>query len=226
MAAFTWYATDVDVSVHVEMSETDPGAEAYRSAVTGWIVSTGSTNHSEMFRDVERAASTFVNTTPPDGTIDTTNGDCLRSALAYTGNFAAADWNVHFAARAQTSATGQDGRMRCRLLRGSNADGSGATEITGAQQLGGLTTNLLTTVTQVSTATFNPGAFSLASEFIFVQIGWERTGAASMTTADVNMRVGNGSGTGTRVISSDFTPTGPTAVVKDPVGRGVVAWAR
>ena len=104
--------------------------------------------------------------------------------------------------------------MRCRLFRGSNADGSGATEITGAQQQGGLVSNLATSATQVSTATFNPGASSVSNEYIFVQLAWERTGAGGMTNSDVNMRIGNGSGSGTRVISSDFTPTGPSNAVK------------
>ena len=220
MAALTWYATSNLASVHQEMSETDPGTEVYASPTTGWIVSTGSTNHSELDSQVERAATTFVNTQPPDGTPNTVSGDCLRSTNTYNGSFAAGNWNVYFAVRAQTSETGQDGRMRCRLLRGANADGSGATEITAAQQQGGLVTDLLIGTTQVSTATFDPGSFSVTNEYIFVQIGWERTGAATMTGADVNLRVGNASGTGTRVVSSDFTP----AAVTGPGWTGAGWW--
>lgn len=207
MAALTWYLTNNSVSVGSDLSETDPGAEAYRSPVTGWIVSTGSTNHSAYFNDVERAASTFADANPPDGSLDTTNGDFWTSPAALTGDFASGNWNVHFACQAQTNGGAQDGRMRCRLFRGPNQDGSSATEITAAQQQGGLVTDLATATTQVSTATFNPGAFSVTNEYLFIQLAWERTGAGGMTTSDVNVRIGHGSGNGSRVVTADFTAT-------------------
>jgi hypothetical protein len=209
VAALTWYLTNASVSVGSDLSDTDPGAEAYRSPVTGWIVSTGLTNHSAYFNDVERAASTFVDTAPPSGGLDSANGDFWVSPAPLTGDFDAGNWNIHFAARANTNGGAQDGRMRCRLFRGPNQDGSGATEITAAQQQGGLVANLATSATQVSTATFDPGAFSVAGEYIFVQLAWERTGAGGMTTSDVNARIGNGSGTGSRVITANFTATAP-----------------
>jgi hypothetical protein len=209
MAANTWYLTNNSVSAGSDLSASDPGAEAYRSPVTGWIVSTGATNHSEYYNDVERAAATFTGTTVPDGSLDTSNGDFWTSPIHVTaGNYASANWSIHFACRANTVGGAQDGRMRCRLFKGPNQDGSGATQITGAQQNGGLVTDLATGTTQVSTATFNPGAFSIAAnEYVFVQLAWERTGAGGMTTSDVNVRIGHGSGNGSRVITSDFAAT-------------------
>lgn len=204
MPAKTWYLTNASVSVGSDLSETDPGAEAYRSPVTGWIVGTGATNHSEYENDAERASSTFTGTTVPDGSLDTVLGDFWVSPAPITGSFDAGNWNVHFACRANNNGGAQDGRMRCRLFRGPNQDGSGATEITAAQQQGGLVTNLATSATQVSTATFDPGAFSVTNEYIFIQLAWERTGAGGMTTADVNVRIGNGSGTGSRVITANL----------------------
>lgn len=208
MAALTWYLTNNSASVGSDLSDSDPGAEAFRSPVTGWVHGTGSVNHSEWFNDVERAASTFTGTTVPDGSLDTTNGDFWVSPSQLTGDFASGNWNIHFACRANTAGGIHDGRMRCRLFRGANQNGSSATEITSAQQQGGLVTDLATSATQVSTATFNPGAFSVSGEYIFVQLAWERTGAALMSSADVNARVGNGSGTGSRVITADFTASG------------------
>lgn len=215
MAAKVWYGLASKVSVHLAMSETSPGADATASPVTGWIVSTGATNHSPMASQVEQAASTFVDTNPPDGSIDTTNGDCFRTENPYTGDFASANWTIQTAWIAVTNGGAQDGRMRCRLLRGANADGSGATEITAAQQQGGLVTNLATSAQQTSTATFNPGAFSVAGEYVFVQIGWERTGAGGMSSSDVDLRVGT---TATVITSSDFTDTTPAAGITDPLG--------
>lgn len=206
MAAKTWFATSSLASVHQEMSETDPGTEVTASPTTGWVVSTGASGTAPFNSQVEQAATTFTGT-HPDGSIDTTAGDCLRSTNAYTGSFASANWTVYFAARATTVGGAQDGRMLCRLFRSANADGSGATEITGAAQTGSTVTNLATSATQVSSVAFNPGAFSVSGEYIFVQLAWERTGAGGMTTSDVNMRVGNTSGSGTRVVSSNFTAT-------------------
>lgn len=208
MAVLTWYGMNTLVSVHQEMSETSPGADATSSPNVGWIVSTGATNHSELDAGVERAASTFVGTTVPDGTPDVTLGDCLRSTNTYSGDFASANWEVHFVCIAVTNGGAQDGRIRFRLLRGANADGSGATEITAAQQQGSLVTDLATSAQQDSTLTFNPGAFTVTGEYIFVQLAWERTGAGGMTTADVVMRIGT---TATRVVSSNFTPAAASA---------------
>lgn len=207
MAANTWYLTNNSVSVGSDLSVTDPGTEAYRSPVTGWVVSTGATNRAAYQNDTEVAASAFTSTTPPDGSLDTTNGDFWVSPIhAAGGTYASANWNIHFACRAQTVGGAQDGRMRCRLFKGPNQNGSSATEITGAQQNGGLVTNLATSATQVSTATFNPGSFTVAAnDYVFVQLAWERTGAGGMSTSDVNVRIGNGSGTGSRVITSNFT---------------------
>ena len=209
MAAITWYLTNSAASVHSDMSETDPGTEAFRSPVTGWVVSTGSTNRSEWFNDIERAASTFVGTTVPDGSIDTTNGDCWRSTNTYSGDFASANWVLSFCCRANTNGGTQDGLIYCRLFRSANADGSSATEITAAAQAGTAITDLNTT-TQTSTVTFNPGAFTVTGEYIFLQLAWERTGAGGMTTSDVNARIGNASGAGSRVVSANFTAAAVT----------------
>src|ERR1043165_8762520 len=153
MAAITWYLTNNSVGPGSDLSLTDPGAEAYRSPVTGWIVGTGSTNHSEWFNDTERAANTFTGTTVPDGSLDTTNGDFWVSPTVLSGTFDSANWAVKFGCRGNTGGDTQDGRIRCRLFRGPNQDGSSATEITAGHQQGSLVTDLLTSATQVSTAT-------------------------------------------------------------------------
>ena len=220
MAAKTWYATNnLAGTAHQEMSETDPGTEATSSPQTGWVVGTGATNHASFDAQSNVAAASFTATTQPDGTPVTTAGagDCLRSTTTYSGSFAAASWQVHFCVRGVTQAGTQDGRIRFRLLRGANADGSGATEITAAQQQGSLVSNLLTSATQDSNLTFSPGAFSVTNEYIFVQLAWERTGAGGHSTTDVAMRIGNASSAGTRVISADFTAVQPPFFVVNTV---------
>src|SRR5262245_23570273 len=121
MATKTWFATNNLVSVHQEMSETDPGTEAFASPVTGWIVSTVGSGTAPFNSQVEQAASTFTGGPHPDGSIDTTTGDCLRSTDPYNGTFASANWTVNFCVRSNTAVAGQ-GRMLCRLFRSANAD--------------------------------------------------------------------------------------------------------
>jgi hypothetical protein len=98
-----------------------------------------------------------------------------------------------------------------RIFRGPNQDGTGATEVTASATAGGATTNLATTATQTSAVSINPGAFSVRNEYIFIQLAWGRTGAGGMSTDDVNIRIGNASAAGSRVLTSDFTVrTSPT----------------
>jgi hypothetical protein len=173
---------------------------------TGWVVGTGSTNHSAMFKEVERAASTFANTTPPDGSLDTTNIDFIPDLSGpYSGTFASANWTINFNVRAVTGGGAQDGRIRFRLFRGSNSDGTSATEITAAQQQCSIVTDVTTDADFNSSLTFNPGEITLTNEYLFVQVAWERTGAAGMTNHDIAIRTGAAGPTGTYMVTSDFT---------------------
>lgn len=202
MATITWFMTNTLVSVHQEMSETSPGADATSSPNVGWTVSTTApTVYAEFDAGTKAAAATFSATARPDGSINTSIGDCLRTTNTYNGSFASANWTINGMVIGVTNSGAQDGRLRYRLFRSTNADGSGATEITAGAQLGATITNLSTSQ-QNSSVTFNPGAFSLTNEYLFIQIGWEITGAGGMSTTDVVMRVGT---TATRVVSSNFT---------------------
>jgi hypothetical protein len=205
----SWHGTNNLAGNFQEMSETSPGTDATSSPIVGWVVSTGSTNSAHMDAGTTTPAANFTSTTPPDGTLDGTTGDGFRTTGVYTGNFAAAAWTFNFSVIGVTQAGTQDGAVVYRLFRGANADGSGATQITGAAQTASTVTNLTTTA-QTSTHSLSPGAFSVAGEYIFVQVAWLRTGAGGHTTTDVIFRWGN---TGTRVISAAFTPTATPGIV-------------
>jgi len=226
MAAITWYMTNnLAGTAHQEMSTTDPGTEAFASPVTGWVVSTGSTNTQEMDAQTE-AAAVFSGTTQPDGTPITTAGagDCLRSTLQYSGTFASANWTFNFCFRSNTVVAGS-GRVIFRLLRGTDPTGSGAVDIIGSQQTAS-TIALSTTVTNNSTLAVNPGAITVNNEYIFVQVAWGRTIAGGMTTSDVNFRIGNSASLGTRVVSSNFTPTPPVTTPPDFASFAEMTWRR
>jgi hypothetical protein len=169
----------------------------------GWVVATDAVNTSAYAVGVERASTTFADALQPDGTLDTVLKDAFRTSSPYLGTFAAGDWDAHFVVSAVSSATGQDGRIRFRLLK-ADADGSNATEITSGQQFCSLLTNV-TTAAHDSSLTFNPGAFSITNQYLFFQIAWERTGGATLAAADINWRTGSAITAGTRINTSSFT---------------------
>jgi hypothetical protein len=214
MATQTHYLTNTLVGGWQSMSTTTPGADAYASPVTGWIVGStapGSLLYSSFAPAAERLESTFAATAQPDGTLDTSLKDALYIDPGGGGDYASGNWTVNGVVRANTNGGAQDGRLRYRLFK-ADADGTNATEITAAAQLGATLTNVSNAADFNSSVTFNPGAFSVtASQKLFLQLAWERTGAGGMTTADINFRIGTNS---TRVVTADFT-AGSTAYTAD-----------
>jgi hypothetical protein len=202
VASLTYYLQGSEISGWEALHTTTAAAA---TTATGWIVSTGATNHSEMEQGVERAATTFLTTLPPDGSLDgILLNDAMRIVTALTGDFASANWVAHFVVRAVTNGGAQDGRIRFRLFK-ADADGSNATEITSGHQQCSIVTNVSTSADFDSTLTFNPGAFNISNQYLFFQIAWERTGAGGMTSADILFRTGSSSTVGTRITTSDFT---------------------
>lgn len=202
MAAKTYYMLNTTVDGWKELSETGPGALATSSPLQGWTPGTSAAGNYSQFR-VNVESSAFNTTARPDGSINTLDKDCARTPLL-NGSFAAGNWVFTGTFLAVTNASGQDGRLGLRLFKGPNADSTGATEITSAAQVGTTITDLLTTVDQNSTITFNPGAITLNNEYLFVQLGWEVTGAATNANADVLFRIGDA---GTNMTTPDFTTT-------------------
>lgn len=222
MATKTWYLSATTAN---SWRTIDESVAAAGKNTDGWVVSTGATNHSEYAVGVERAATTFVDTTPPDGSLDTTIFDAFRTTNAYTGDFASGNWTFVFSVQATTNGGSQDGRIRFRIIKAA-ADGSGATEITSAQQSASIVTNVATSGTFESSLTVNPGAFSLANQYLFIQIAWERTGAGGMSTSDINWIRGSASNVGTRITSADFTDTTPQTAIQDVIGFGIIPFPR
>src|SRR5215210_3643488 len=134
------------------MSETSPGTDA--TSAVGWVVGTqGGPIRSSLDSGTERASTTFSGTTQPDGSLDNSLGDALRSTNTYMGTFATGTWTFNFTVIGVTSSGAQDGAVYYRILKGSAADGSNATEITSGSVQGSAVTNLTTTAQTSSAAT-------------------------------------------------------------------------
>lgn len=210
----TWYATNSLVgTVWQEMSETSPGTDALSNPQVGWTVGqTAGVAASSFDSGTEKAWATQAG--QPDGTLDATAGDALRTTSAYSGTFATGTWTFNFTAIANTLGGVQDGRILFRLLRSANADGSGATEITSGSVGGSAITNLATTAQQTSSGTTSSiSSFTVNNEYIFCQLAWEIAsgGAGAMSTSDVIMRIGT---TATRLVSPTFTVGGTDTDVR------------
>lgn len=224
----TWFATTSLVgTVWQEMSETSPGTDA--TSAVGWTVGTqGGPIRASLDSGTKRASNTFSGTTQPDGTLDNSLGDALRSTNPYTGTFATGTWTFNFTVIGVTNSGAQDGIAYYRILKGSASDGSNATEVTSGSVTGSTVTNLTTTAQTSSATTSSISSFTADNEYIFCQVAWEITGAGGMTTTDVVMRVGTNS---TRLVSPTFTAastvntdlrvTFPTPLSPPDTGAGV-----
>lgn len=147
---------------------------AASTSTTGWIQgATIPTRYSRQSFRQEKASATFAATAEPSGSPLGLAQDCWRISAASTGNFSAGTWYSSVSVIAVTSGGFIDGRARFRLWRAANADGTTATEITAGTMVGSRITDLSTTVAQSSSASTQIGAFSLANEYLFLQVAWE-----------------------------------------------------
>lgn len=205
MAVKNWYLTNTTANSWRTVDEATQGAATNADGCV--IGSSGTLNWTLGFRPGTEVSG-WADSTQPDGSLDTTNFDALRTTNAYTGNFASANWTFNLVGRPVSSATSQQFAAVIRLFRSANANGTGATEITSAQQTGTSSAAMTSTTTDyTSTVTFNPGAFSVNNEYIFFQLAYKRIALGSMTTADCDLRTGSSSTVGTRIASADFTAT-------------------
>ena len=185
---------------------------AAATSATGWTVGKiAAANYSRQTYGTEVATGGFTSTVQPSGAPISTAGrvaeDCWRTSAATTGDFSTGTWYSSSSAIAVSSGGDQDGRARFRIWRSVNADGTSATEISKGAMVGVVITNLSTTVAQPSSASTQVAAFSLANEYLFLQVAWEITGVGGANARDVLIRYGsmttrNGSGLATSLFSA------------------------
>lgn len=160
----------------VQVGGTAPSAA---TMATGWTVgTTASGNYSKMAYGSERAANTFSTTAVPGTAPDNTLKDAFRIG-PMTGTFAAGTWTISVPVIAVTAQGGADGRIRVRLFKSANADGSSATEVTSGAVTLSTVTDVTTGAQQVSTGTVSLGEITLSNQYLFCCLAWEITGAAS-----------------------------------------------
>jgi hypothetical protein len=137
--------------------------------------------------------------------------NAFKTPAALTGTFAATVWTMTFAVRAGV-ASSQTGRMRLRVYKSVNADGSAATQLTPAIQVGTTSAALSTSADGTTTVSWTPAApITLNNEYLFFAIAWEIVAASGSNTGDVLIRTGQAAA-GTRFVTSDLSIVVSTAV--------------
>jgi hypothetical protein len=142
------------------------------------------------------SASSQIDATNPQagtGTTNTTAGDSFRAG-PYRGTFAATAWT--FTLNMRASVAGAIGRLRMRVYKSSNSNGSSPTQLTptAAASALGHTAGPFTMSTSADVNvgfTWSPGAITLNGEYLFFQVEWQETTAGSSTTSNVLFRVGS-----------------------------------
>ena len=196
MAAKTFYFKNaVPTGATLHRSLQDGGtAPTAATTTTGWNAGTNASAQSCLQKggtEVARGDATWGATLKPSATVSQTVGDCWRSENTITGKFANTDWTFNFGFRSVTAAYAGRLKLAVRLYRSTNANGTGATEITAARVVSAATTaNLSTTVDTTLSWTWTPGAtHTFTAEYLFVQVGIEITSAGSATNQDFDFRV-------------------------------------
>jgi hypothetical protein len=204
--------------------ETAPGANA---ASNGWTVAKGATSvpHWKSRLGVASAVASGAGSAtdqisgtsaPTKGTSNTISaaGDSFVAG-PYTGVFAAAAWTFNFRMIA-TVVSGQQGRVRFRVWKSANADGTSATELTAGVQQASIIS--VTTTVANSTFSWSPGALTFNNEYLFIQVEWLVTTASGSNTGNVLFNQVTTTANTPTVVTPDFVPP-VNAIVSQTLGN-------
>jgi len=197
---FYWFPDQAaGTSAHGSLQEgTAPGAADSNSQFNNGTVAAGT--YAKYFRDSVRPQSSFSTTVEPDGNIDNSHGDCLRTQNPYTGSFDGSNWSLTFGIRVNVAHAGSAAEYWLRVFRSRDPAGLNATEIT-SSPIGSGAFNGSSTLVQTATVTWTPGAFSLNGEYLFFELALEITGPSTNITN--TWIIQNGSGI-SQIVTANF----------------------
>lgn len=163
----TYYLTNTDL-VSLQYEKLDTTAPATPDEAQGWTVDKkASPNYCVYKPDTTCPSGDFVTTEP--GAFSLSG---YRTQDPITGQFVSGIWTLYGKVKCNTYYA-QKGRVKFRLWRSSNADGSSATQITPgwqqSAQIGFTAANQYQTFSIVWTA---GNAVSLDNEYLFLEIEW------------------------------------------------------
>lgn len=183
----------------------------------GWTVAKiAAANSAHFDAGTKQASGTFSlqsSTPKPSSFVTGALSNAFGTLTPLTGQFANTAWTFTFAVRA-TTASAQAGRMRMRVFKSVNADGTSATELTGSTQVGTTSSALSTSADVTSVVTWSPGTtIQLDNEYLFFVLAWEITTASGSNSGDVQIRTGQAAA-GSRLVTPDFVVPTPISIGK------------
>src|SRR5207253_934725 len=141
-------------------------------AVSGWVDGNFvQARYAKYFRGQSHGSASFTIAVQPDGALDNTNGDCLRTQNTYRGTFVQGSWTFNVGVRANASGGLDAATLRIRVFRSANPNGSSAAELTGSTQVSGGFSDT-TTGAQTVTIAWLPGSITLSDEYLFVELAY------------------------------------------------------
>lgn len=200
MAVKTFYLTNTVATApgwHGIASETNPAIADTNSRVTVGKIAINQYVLNFMMAGVSLTAQNITPGASATSIIDarsapvagtsaataSTTGDSVRTEAPLTGDFPAGNWTITWAIRSNSTSTWQ-GRVRTRVWRSANADGSGATLLSSSTILGASTGSMINATTiYTSSATWAAPAISLNNEYLFFQIEFQELVAAGSANA-------------------------------------------
>ena len=170
-------------------AQQDGTAPATATASTGWRVGTTATaNYSAQLAGTRRLANTFATTVLPAATV--TTQQAIVSNDRYTGTFLAGTWNLSASLIGNGATLSGTGRLRMRIFRSTDPTfQTNVVELTASPILFTSVSALTTSTAQTTTATWTPGAFAMAGEYLGFSCAWEIQTASASTSAGVVWRV-------------------------------------
>jgi hypothetical protein len=197
-------------------------APATTNSQFGWVPSTTpvTTPYFPGFIGATGASPTFsatsalsASTGPKAGTGNTfsTAGDSFISPAAYYGTFAAGTWTLNWAMRGSTVAS--TGQINCRIWASTNANGSGARQLTSGVLQGSIVNITSTTVTYISTVSWSAPAITLNGEYLFFQMEWQETTVGTNSNSIASFYIGSANILTGNFSASVFGPLASTDLI-------------
>ena len=164
----TYYLRNTVITT-AKYDELDPSAYYYDASYASWVCAKKVSLASPFKPDTAQPATTFV----AEPTAFSTLG--YRTSATLNQIFNAGNWVLSFAVHANTYFA-QKGYVKFRLWRSTNADGSGATQITDGWKASSLIGFTAGGVNVTGSATWDAiGIVTLTDEYLFVEVEWYAT---------------------------------------------------
>ncbi len=182
----------------------DGGSTTTATTATGWTVgTTAGTVYANQNYTTKVTAATFGGTPKPSAA-PANAGECWRSSNPLTGHFEAGTWTIALSVIAVTSAATGTGRLRVRIWKSVNADGSSATELTTSTISTTQYNNLTTGAAQNLTGSQAITGTTFAAEYLFIEVACEIDTASGNVGSDVLIRIDQ---TNSKLTTAFFDPS-------------------